>query len=478
MDGGSSLEKINRAETSKALFKNTGIIAIGQVSTRIVNFFLLPLYTALLTTEEYGLVDLMTTYSSLLVILIGLQMNQAIFRFLVTKRTSVDSIKRIVSSIVIATITIFAVYSIVFCIVSPFVSLSYKWFLLIHVICSITLQTMSGIARGLGNNAKYAAGNFISSVIILVLNVVLIAGFKLGVVAMLVSYIVGPVCGACFLFCSCKIYRYIRVKFFDKSELRKVLKYSIPLVPNELSWSVIHSSDRWIVSAVLTVAANGLIAVASKFSLIYTTFFSIFNTSWTEQVVLHYKDQGGPQYINDMFNKMLLFFASVAIGIIAIMPFAFKYMVNIQFKDAYGLIPFYMVAVFFNAVIGMLSAIYLIENETKQVAISTMVAAVINIVVDLLLIKIIGAYAAPLSSICGYATISIWRLIDVNKRHCKIVVPIKTVVLITAMLGVAFVAYYLQIMFVQIIGFLIIAVTSVLINRNLLKNILHTMLHR
>lgn len=49
----------------------------------------------------------------------------------------------------------------------------------------------------------------------------------------------------------------------------------MPLVPNELSWSVIHSSDRWIVSAVLTVAANGLIAVASKFSLMYTTFFSI-----------------------------------------------------------------------------------------------------------------------------------------------------------------------------------------------------------
>lgn len=472
------MEKINRAETSKALFKNTGIIAIGQVSTRIVNFFLLPLYTALLTTEEYGLVDLMTTYSSLLVIIIGLQMNQAIFRFLVTKRDSIDSIKRIVSSIIITTAAILAVYSILFCTLSPFFTLSYKWFLLIHVICSITLQTMSGIARGLGKNAKYAAGNFLSSVIILVLNVVLIAGFKLGVAAMLVSYIAGPICGVVFLFVSCKIYKYTNFKFFSKSELRKVLKYSIPLVPNELSWSVIHSSDRWIVSAVLTVAANGLIAVASKFSLIYTTFFSIFNTSWTEQVVLHYKDQGGQQYINEMFNKMLLFFASVAIGIIAIMPFAFKYMVNVQFNDAYGLIPFYMIAVFFNAVIGMLSAIYLVENETKQVAFSTMIAAVINIAVDLLLIKTIGTYAAPLSSICGYATISIWRLLDVNKRHCRIVVPIKTIALISSMLCIALVAYYLRIILVQVIGALIVAVASIIVNRNLLKIILKTILHR
>lgn len=45
------MKKINNSSTSKALFKNTGIIAIGQVSTKIVNFLLLPLYTALLTTE-------------------------------------------------------------------------------------------------------------------------------------------------------------------------------------------------------------------------------------------------------------------------------------------------------------------------------------------------------------------------------------------------------------------------------------------
>lgn len=72
--------------TSKALFKNTGIIAIGQISTKIVNFFLLPLYTALLTTEEYGLVDLLITYAGLIAVIVGLQVFQAVFRFLVTIR--------------------------------------------------------------------------------------------------------------------------------------------------------------------------------------------------------------------------------------------------------------------------------------------------------------------------------------------------------------------------------------------------------
>ena len=80
------MNSIDLNNTNKALFKNTGIIAIGQISTKIVNFLLLPLYTALLTTQEYGLVDILSTYSALIVVIVGLQINQAVFRFLVTNR--------------------------------------------------------------------------------------------------------------------------------------------------------------------------------------------------------------------------------------------------------------------------------------------------------------------------------------------------------------------------------------------------------
>lgn len=435
------MEVIDKRETSKALFKNTGIIAIGQISTRVVNFFLLPLYTALLTTEEYGFVDLLTTYSGLLVVLIGLQMHQAIFRFLVTKRNDKDAIKQTVSSIICCIIVIFVAYILIFMLISPVLKLSCKWFLVAHVLCSISLQTVSGIARGLGKNADYACGNFVSSSTILILNVVLIAGFRLGVSAMLISYIIGPILGTILLFFKCRIYAYFSVSDFKKEELRKVLEYSVPLVPNELSWSVIHSSDRWIVSAVLTVAANGLIAVASKFSLMYTTFFRFLMLHGQNKWYCITKIKVVLSTLMKCLISIVVFFATLAIGIISVMPFLFKYLVNKQFKDAYYLIPLYMIAVFFNAVIGMLSAIYLIENETKQVALSTMVAAFINIVVDLVLIRIVGVYAAPISSICGYATISVWRLVDVNRRHCKIGISLKNVVMLIILLALAIFTY-------------------------------------
>lgn len=470
--------KIDKKNTSKALFKNTGIIAIGQISTKIVNFFLLPLYTTLLTTEEYGLVDLLVTYAGMIAVIVGLQVFQAVFRFLVTIRDNKKECKTAISSIVLFTLLILVVYTFTFVPISKFITVDYSWFLLVYVISSIFLQTFSSVVRGLGNNAQYAFANFLSSAIIVVLNVCFIAILHFDIGWMLISYCIGPALGALYLIIKCKLWNYISFSFYDWKFVKKVLGYAIPLIPNELSWSVIHSSDRWVVSMALSYAANGLIAVASKFSTIYTTFFSVFNTSWTEQVILHYKDKGGAEYINEMFDKMICFFGCIAIGIISCMPFVFDLFVNQQFSDAYGLIPMYMIAVFFNAVIGLLSAIYLVNNETTQVAISTMVAAAINLFVDIILIKIVGIYAAPISSICGYMAISFWRLIDINKRHCKIHMSVGKVILLIVCLLVAMVGYYSNIFVIECITFATVVIISLRLNKNFLLELFKTLLKK
>lgn len=469
--------EIDKKDTSKALFKNTGIIAIGQISTKIVNFFLLPLYTALLTTEEYGLVDLLITYAGLITVIVGLQIFQAVFRFLVTIRDNKKECTTAISSIVLFTLLVLAVYVAVFIPISKFITVSYAWFLLVYVVSSILLQTFSSVVRGLGDNTQYAFANFLSSAVIVVLNVCFIAILRLDIGWMLLSYCIGSVLGTVYLILKCKLWKYISIVSYDWSFVKKVLCYAVPLIPNELSWSVIHSSDRWVISMVLSYAANGLIAVASKFSTIYTTFFSVFNTSWTEQVILHYNDKGGAEYINEMFNKMICFFGCMAIGIISCMPFLFDLFVNQQFSDAYGLIPVYMIAVFFNAVIGLLSAIYLVNNETMQVAVSTMVAAAINLIVDILLIRIIGIYAAPISSICGYMVISLWRLMDINKRHCKIYMPVKKVVLLIICLLVSMAGYYSRNFLVECVSLIVVVTISLWLNWNFLKELFRTLVN-
>ena len=469
---------INTKETNKALFTNTGIIAIGQISTKLINFFLLPLYTALLTTEEYGLVDLLTTYTTFISVVVGMQMSQAIFRFLVTSRSENRKIKEISSTVVVTSCVIVIGYAVVFFCIYRFINLQCKWFLLVHVIAIILFQLLSGIARGLGKNIDYAVGSFIAAVVTLILNVLFIAIFRLNISFMLAAYTIGPVLGCVYLIIRVKLFDFLGFRYANKSDLKMVLGYAIPLVPNELSWSIIHVSDRIVVSQFMNIASNGLIAVASKFSVIYTTSFSIFNTSWTEQVVLHYRDEGGKEYVNTMFDQMVTLFGCIAMGIIVCMPFVYNILVDHKFDNAYGLVPFYMLAVFFNAVIGLISAIYLIENETKKIAISTAVAAAINIIVNILLIRHIGLYAAPLSSICGYAVISFWRLYDINKRHCKIGIPYNKLLILCVMALLTFFSYYTKNNLVHIIVFSIVAIISIIINKTILITLISPIIER
>ena len=70
----------------KQLVKNTVIITIGKICTQMISFFLLPLYTSILTTEEYGVVDLLNTLVSLFIPIVTFQIEQAVFRYLINTR--------------------------------------------------------------------------------------------------------------------------------------------------------------------------------------------------------------------------------------------------------------------------------------------------------------------------------------------------------------------------------------------------------
>ena len=133
----------------KTLFKNTLIITIGKVCTQLVTFLLLPLYTSILSTEEYGTVDLLNTLVSLLLPIVTFQVEQAVFRNLIDNRENEDDKKSIISTSIFSVMAQCIIYLIIFFIISPFVKNNYKYFLATNVIEYIFSSLMQQIARGL-----------------------------------------------------------------------------------------------------------------------------------------------------------------------------------------------------------------------------------------------------------------------------------------------------------------------------------------
>lgn len=90
----------------------------------------------------------------------------------------------------------------------------------------------------------------------------------------------------------------------------EVRKYSIPLIPNNLAWWIVNSSDRMVISHFIGISANGIFTVASKFSNVFISFYNVVNLSWTESVSLHFDDEDRDCFLSEMMTTLFKLFAS------------------------------------------------------------------------------------------------------------------------------------------------------------------------
>ena len=449
----------------KNLAKNTIIITIGKICTQLITFFLLPLYTGILSTEEYGTVDLLNTLVSLLLPIVTFQVEQAVFRELIEVRGKKDKESKIISSAVITVMFQCIVY-LIFALISPFINNHYKFFLATNVVANIFLSLLLQIARGFGDNKKYAFASFISALSTIVFNVLFLVVIKLGANGMLLGTMLGQIVATIYLFISLKLYKYLKVKDYKKEVIKSLWKYSLPLIPNAISWWVFNASDRVIASAFLGVDQNGILAASLKFSAVYITFYNIFNMSWTESISIAIKDDDVSDYFNKMFNIVLRLFTAMAVGMIACMPFVFPIMINEKFSAGYGLIPISIVGSLFNVVVGLISVIYVAEKNTKAIASTSIVSAVINIIVHLVLIKFIGLYAAVISTFVAFFVMSIYRLMDAGERYFKIKMDMKFIIQSLIGLIFVFISYYINNIYLNAFVVLFAVLFAIYINKD------------
>lgn len=450
----------------KNLAKNTIIITIGKICTQLITFFLLPLYTGILSTEEYGTVDLLNTLVSLLLPIVTFQVEQAVFRELIEVRGKKDKESRIISSAVITVIFQCIVYLIIFALISPFINNHYKFFLATNVVANIFLSLLLQIARGFGDNKKYAFASFISALSTIVFNILFLVVIKLGANGMLLGTMLGQIVATIYLFISLKLYKYLKVKDYKKEVIKSLWKYSLPLIPNAISWWVFNASDRVIASAFLGVDQNGILAASLKFSAVFITFYNIFNMSWTESISIAIKDDDVNDYFNRMLNIVLRLFTAMGVGMIACMPFVFPIMINEKFSAGYGLIPISIVGSLFNVIVGLISVIYVAEKNTKAIASTSIVSAVINIIVHLVLIKFIGLYAAVISTFVAFFVMSIYRLMDASKRYFKIKIDMKFIIQSLIALIFVFVSYYINNIYLNVFVVLFAVLFAIYINKD------------
>lgn len=449
----------------KDLAKNTAIVSIGKICTQLITFFLLPVYTAVLSNEEYGVVDLLNTLTSLLLPIVTLQIEQGIFRYLIDCRENNEKQIKLITTIIRFMIIQSIACIVIFLCVSPFIHNEYKYFLIANLLMGIFSSLLLQICRGLGDNATYAIGSFITGAFTVVLNVIFIVAFRWGAYGMLGATAISNFICAVYIFLKRKIYKYIKPKQFDKKILKEIIKYSVPLIPNMISWWIVSASDRTIISAVIGIAQNGIYSAANKFSGVFTTLYSVFNLTWTESASININSEDRDEFFSKILDFVIRFFGCLCLGTIAVMPFAFNILINEKFAEAYYQIPILILGSVFNILVSFVGSIYVAKKLTKEIAKTSIISAVINIFVNIVLIKSIGLYAASISTVIAYALMFIYRWIDV-KKYVKFNVNKILMFALTIMYGITIFTYYLKNTTISVVVLVIVVVFAIITNLN------------
>ncbi|MBR3661247.1 MAG: oligosaccharide flippase family protein [Bacilli bacterium] len=454
----------------KELIKNTIIISIGKFSTQLVSFLLLPLYTSMLTTSEYGKYDFLNTISIFLIPCVTLLMEEGMFRFLIDAKTDKQK-GEVFSATFVFSILSFLIWSLLILLVGKTLNYPFTIYLIFYILASILSALAGSTARGLSKFKLYSLFSFLSSLATILLNILFIVGLHMGLPSLFISYIIGNSLVSIWLLLKIKVFKYVKIKNINKKVTMNMIKYSFPLVPNSISWNAIGLTDRLLIVNFLGDAKNGIYSVGLRFPTIINTCYSYFNLSWKESASKMVNNKDKNEFYNSVYVNLNRFLICVSILIIAGLPFIFNILVKNDYREAYLYIPLMILSVYFSNMSNFCSGIFSAYKDTKILAKTTIVATIINFVVGFILIKKIGLYASILATMTAYIVIYFYRNYKLKKyivlKHDNYLLY-HTIVLIVVSL-----CYYLKNLSLCIIGLLIALIYSYFVNQELIKPIIN-----
>ena len=448
--------------------KNTIILFLGKFCTQFISFILLPIFTHYLLTDDYGFVDLITTYVSLFVPVVTLRMDSAVFRFLIDVRDNEDGKKKIISNTLIIVLIQTLLFICIYLVFILFFNIKYKVYIIVNIVVLMFSNILLQISRGLGKTGDYSIASIITGISNLIVNAALIIVFKWNASSILISSIISNMFCCIYIIIKNKIYRYINVKLLDRILLKDLLKYSIPLIPNSLSWWIVGVSDRSIIAFFINTAANGIYTVSSKFSNILYSIFSIINMSWQETASIHVNDKDRDTFFSKMVNEIWFLFICISLIIIAILPIFFNILIGKDYIDAYTYIPILLYANTWEVLGSLIASIFVAIKKTKSVAIGTAVSAIVNLVINISMIKRFGLYAASISTLIACLITGIYRIIDC-KRYIKIKLDYPKFFILTLIFSVSTTFYYINNIYLNILNLIFVCVFSVVFNKKFIK---------
>ena len=362
--------------------KDIGIYAIGNIGSKVITFLMVPLYTYFVhDTSDFGYYDVCLTVCFLLMPFLTLQLRDGAFRFLLDcdDETRRQRIVTFVSRTMLSTMSLAVLVTIVLALTTHIAYLGYVLALLI----AMSLQEVfSQVFRGLGNNRAFVMVGILSAFGIGLFSVLFVAGLNWGIKGIFMA-------------------KPLFIKHFIGLEV------------------------------------NGVYAVAMRFTGIISTLAIIFYQAWQETAILQYNSPDRDRFFSKMFNGYIFLLATILVGYVFMLKVNYWWLVADEYRSSIIFIyPLGVSAVIF-AVAAFFDMGYQCAKDTKRTLPAIVLAAVVNVVLNLTLIRLIGIYGVIIAQLVTYIVLVVYRWHDMKryfvlKIDVRVIVPV-AVILVSAL---------------------------------------------
>lgn len=395
----------------KKLAKNTLIFAIGTFSSKILVFLMMPLYTSVLSVKEYGTADLVVQVCNFLLPFASLGITNSIVVYGLDKKYKK-------SDILTTSIVVVCVGSLIFFIIKPFLIYiedlnKYSIYIFIFLLTANLRAVLSQFVRAKNYLKLYSFDGILSTFTNILFTILFLITFDMGVKGYILAIIVSDAISILFLFTIASLQKFIKIKTLNIKVSKKMLTYSIPLIPTTVFWWIINISDRFILTNIKGLEENGLYAIAYKAPMLITLASSIFLEAWQMSAISETKNR------QKFFSKIFTMYSSILFILISFLILNSKVFTNIlvskAFYESWKYIPILTIATGFSCFVSFLGSIYMTEKKSVYALYTIIIGAIVNIVLNFLLIPKFGAMGAAIATFISFFSVFLIRIINTRK---------------------------------------------------------------
>ncbi|NVN92077.1 MAG: polysaccharide biosynthesis protein [Desulfuromonadales bacterium] len=414
----------------KRLVKETAVYGLSSIVGRLLNYFLVPLYTRIFLPNEYGVVTELYAYASFLMVLLTFGMETTFFRFS-ESRSEKDCVYSTSLMPVMGVNLLFIILGIL---ASSWIAgrLHYDHHAeyLVYFVVIVGLDAITAIPfarlRQQHRALKFASLKFITIAINITFNLffLLLCPYLLRLGFTGISTLYNPSFGVGYVFLSNMIASAVAVLLlyrdifrfsveFDRKLFREMILYALPLLLAGLAGMVNETLDRILLRYLLVIPAGvanahdyvmaqiGIYGANYKVSILMTLFIQTFRYAAEPFFFSHAKESDSRQLYARVMTWFILFGLIIFLGIMLYIDVV-KYFIGAKYYPGIAIVPILLLANLCLGIIFNLSIWYKLNNMTKYGAYITIFGAVVTIAANGVLIPLLGYAGAAWATLICY----------------------------------------------------------------------------